>query len=111
MTKMRGLGNPMQLLQQIQRLQEEMVKTKEALAQETLTVTAGGGAITIVISGDQRVQSIAIDPALLSSGDVEMLQDLLVAAINQAIERSQTHAAERLNALTGQLGLGGLLGP
>jgi hypothetical protein len=109
MTKTRGLGNPMQLLQQIQRLQEEMVKTKEALAQETLT-TAGGGAITIVISGDQRVQSIAIDPALLSSGDVEMLQDLLVAAINQAIERSQAYAAERLNALAGQLGLSGLLG-
>jgi len=110
MTKTRGLGNPMQLLQQIQRLQEEMAKTKEALAQETLTVTAGGGAITIVISGDQRVQSIAIDPALLSSGDVEMLQDLLVAAINQAIERSQAYAAERLNALAGQLGLSGLLG-
>ncbi|WP_376789225.1 YbaB/EbfC family nucleoid-associated protein [Thermoflexus sp.] len=102
-------SNPMQLLQQIQRLQEEMVKTKEALAQETLTVTAGGGAITVVITGDQRVRSITIDPALLASGDIEMFQDLLVAAINQAIEQSQTYAAERLNALAGQMGLSGLL--
>lgn len=109
MAKARMPGNPMQLLQQIQRLQEEMVKTKEALAQETLTVTAGGGAITIVITGDQRVRSITIDPALLSAGDLEMLQDLLVAAINQAIERSQTYAAERLNALAGELGISGLL--
>ncbi|WP_322798735.1 YbaB/EbfC family nucleoid-associated protein [Thermoflexus sp.] len=109
MTKGRLPGNPMQLLQQIQRLQEEMVKAKEALAQETLTVTAGGGAITVVITGDQRVRSITIDPALLASGDIEMLQDLLVAAINQAIERSQAYAAERLNALAGQMGLSGLL--
>lgn len=109
MTKGRLPGNPMQLLQQIQRLQEEMVKAKEALAQETLTVTAGGGAITVVITGDQHVRSITIDPSLLSSGDIEMLQDLLVAAINQAIERSQTYAAERLNALAGQMGLSGLL--
>ncbi len=109
MSKARWSGNPMQLLQQLQRLQEEMVKTKEALAQETLTVTAGGGAITVVITGDQRVRSIAIDPALLSAGDIEMLQDLLVAAINQAIERSQAYAAERLNALAGQMGLSGLL--
>ncbi len=109
MSKARWPDNPMQLLQQLQRLQEEMVKTKEALAQETLTVTAGGGAITVVITGDQRVRSIAIDPTLLSAGDIEMLQDLLVAAINQAIERSQAHAAERLNALAGQMGLSGLL--
>lgn len=108
MTKGRLPNNPMQLLQQLQRLQEEMVRAKEALAQESLTVTAGGGAITVVISGDQRVRSITIAPELLSSGDVEMLQDLLVAAVNQAIERSQTYAAERLNALAGQLGLGGL---
>jgi len=109
MAKGRLPGNPMQLLQQLQQLQAEMVKTKEALAQETLTVTAGGGAITVVITGDQRVRSITIDPALLAAGDLEMLQDLLVAAINQAIERSQMYAAERLNALAGQMGLSGLL--
>ncbi len=109
MSKARWPGNPMQLLQQLQRLQEEMVKAKEALAQETLTVTAGGGAVTVLITGDQRVRSIVIDPALLSAGDIEMLQDLLVAAINQAIERSQAYAAERLNALASQMGLSGLV--
>lgn len=95
-------------LQQIQKLQEEITQTQEALAEETVTVTAGGGAITVVISGDQRIQSITIDPEVVDPDDVEMLQDLVMAAVNEAIERSQKLAADRLGALAGGLRIPGL---
>jgi DNA-binding YbaB/EbfC family protein len=97
--------------QQIQRLQEQMLQTQEALGDETVSVTAGGGAITVVMSGHQRVESIIIEPEVVDPDDVEMLQDLVTAAVNEAIEQSQSLAAERMGALTGGLGsLGGLLG-
>jgi len=96
------------MMQQIQKLQEEMVKTQEALAQETVTVTAGGGAVTIVITGNQRIQSIALKPEIVNPEDVEMLQDLIVAAVNEAVEASQTYAAKRLEPLTGGLSIPGL---
>ncbi|NDJ86102.1 MAG: YbaB/EbfC family nucleoid-associated protein [Chloroflexi bacterium] len=107
------------MMQQIQKMQQDMAAAQEALEQETIDVTAGGGAITITITGHQRVQSIAIDKDLIDLEDEEWLsdlQDLLVAAINQAIEQSQTMAAERMEGVTGNLGgalpggLGGLLG-
>jgi len=96
------------MLQQLQKLQEEMVKTQEALGDETISVTAGGGAIEVVITGHQRIQSISIDPEVVDPEDVEMLQDLIVAAINEAVEASQKMSADKLGALTG--GLGGLPG-
>lgn len=96
------------MMKQIQKLQEEMVKTQEALAQETVTVTAGGGAVIIVITGNQRIQSITLKPEIVNPEDIEMLQDLMVAAVNEAIEASQAHAAKRLEPLTGGLGIPGL---
>jgi DNA-binding YbaB/EbfC family protein len=93
------------MLQQIQKLQEDMVKTQESLGDETVTVTAGGGAIEVTITGQQRLTAVKIDPDVVDPEDVEMLQDLIVAAVNEAIERSQALAAERLGALTGGLGL------
>lgn len=108
--KQRGFGGGMGggMLGQIQKLQQEMAKAQEALAEETLEVTAGGGAITIVVTGNQRVKSIKLQPDVVDPNDVEMLQDLLVAAVNEAIERSQTHAAQKLQGLTGGLGIPGL---
>ncbi len=96
------------MMKQLQKLQEEMAKTQEALADETLTVTAGGGAITIVVTGNQRIRSITLKPEIVNPEDLEMLQDLIVAAVNEAMEASQAHAAERMQALTGGLGLPGL---
>jgi DNA-binding YbaB/EbfC family protein len=93
------------MLQKVQQLQEEMAKTQESLADETVSVTAGGGAIEVVITGQQRLRAVKIDPDVVDPEDVEMLQDLIVAAVNEAIERAQTMAAERLSALTGGLGL------
>ncbi len=97
------------MLQQLQKLQEEMVKTQEALGDETVTVTAGGGAITVVISGHQKIQSITIEPEVVDPDDVEMLQDLVTAAVNEAIDKSQQLAADRLGALTGGLNIPGLM--
>ena len=96
------------MMKQIQKLQEEMVKTQEALAQETVTVTAGGGAVTIVITGNQRIQSITLKPEIVNPEDLDMLQDLIVAAVNEAVGASQTYAAKRLEPLTGGLSLPGL---
>jgi DNA-binding YbaB/EbfC family protein len=96
------------MLGQIQKLQQDMAKAQEALADETLEVTAGGGVITIVVTGNQRIKSIKLQPDVVDPADVEMLQDLLVAAVNEAIERSQTHAAQKLQGLTGGLGIPGL---
>jgi len=97
------------MLKQIQKLQEDMLKAQEALAQETLQVSAGGGAVTIVITGQQRVESITLNPEVVDPADLDMLQDLLVAAVNQAIETSQAHAADKMKELTGGLG-GGIPG-
>jgi DNA-binding YbaB/EbfC family protein len=97
------------MLQQLQKLQEDMVKTQEALGDETVTVTAGGGAITVVISGHQKIQSITIEPEVVDPDDVEMLQDLVTAAVNEAIDKSQQLAADRLGSLTGGLSIPGLM--
>jgi hypothetical protein len=102
------------MMQQIQRLQEQMQQTQEALGDETVTVSVGGGAVTVVMNGQQRVESIRLSPEAVDPEDVDMLQDLVTAAVNEAIERSRALAAQRMSALTGGLGglgdLGGLLG-
>ncbi|MCA9962054.1 MAG: YbaB/EbfC family nucleoid-associated protein [Chloroflexota bacterium] len=100
--------NPGNMLSQMQKMQDDMAKAQDALANEAVTITAGGGAISITISGHQRVQTIEINPELIDPEEKEMLQDLLVAAVNQAIEQSQALAAERMEGITG--GLGGLGG-
>jgi DNA-binding YbaB/EbfC family protein len=99
----KGAGGGM--AQQLQKLQQEMLATQEALGDEVVEVTAGGGAIKVEITGHQRIQSITIDPEVVDPEDVVMLQDLIVAAVNEAIEKSQSLAAERLGGLTGGLGL------
>ena len=105
-------GRP-DMRQQIMRLQEQMLQTQDALGDKTVTTTAGGGVVEVTMTGHQRVQSIAIDPEVVDPEDVEMLQDLVIAAVNEAIEQSQALAADQMGALTGGLGLGdlgGLLG-
>jgi DNA-binding YbaB/EbfC family protein len=99
----------MDMMRQVQKLQEEMLKTQESLGEETITTTAGGGAVTVVMTGQQRVQSISIAPEVVDPDDVEMLEDLVTAAVNEALERSQELAAERLGALTGGLRIPGLM--
>lgn len=108
--KSKGGVDPNSLMSQVQEMQQQMASQQEALANETVSVTAGGGAITIVITGHQRVESIEIQPELVDPEEIEMLQDLLVAAVNAAIEQSQAMAAEKMEGLTGGLGINDLLG-
>jgi DNA-binding YbaB/EbfC family protein len=96
------------MMAQLQKVQEDMIEAQGALADERLTVTAGGGAVTVVITGNQQIESVAIDPDLLDPDEQEMLQDLLVAAFNQATEQSKEMAAARMDALTDGLGLPGV---
>lgn len=98
--------NPNDMLAQVQQMQQEMADAQKALENETVTVTAGGGAVTIVITGHQRLQSIAINPELLDPEEAELLQDMLVAGVNAAIEQSQALSAERMESITS--GMGGL---
>ncbi|HEY3289132.1 MAG TPA: YbaB/EbfC family nucleoid-associated protein [Anaerolineae bacterium] len=100
-----GQGN---MMQKIQQMQEEMKKTQQELETEMVNVTAAGGAITMVITGHQRLQSIKLDPSLVDPSDVTMLEDALVAAVNEAILASQEHAAKRLEAVTGGVSIPGL---
>lgn len=100
-------NNPNAMMAQVQQMQAEMAAAQANLENEFITVTAGGGAISIVISGHQRVQSIQIEPDLLQPSEVEMLQDMLTAAVNSAIEQSQAMSAQKMESITGGLG-GGL---
>jgi len=96
-------GGQMGMMQQIQKLQEQLTQAQEQLAQETVNYSAGGGAIQIVMTGDQRCQSVVIDPQLLKDTDIEMLQDLVLAALNGALDASRALASERLGPLAGGL--------
>ncbi len=113
MSKGRGMGNlnPAALQKQLQEMQKKMMETQDALAKETVTSTAGGGAVTVTMTGQQKLTEVKIDAEALKEGDapldVEMLQDLIVAAVNDAIDRSQKLAADRMGAVTGGLGIPG----
>jgi DNA-binding YbaB/EbfC family protein len=93
----------MNMMSQLQRLQEQIQETQSKLADETVTVTAGGGAVKIIITGDQRIKGIEIDPELLKDADVEMLQDLFLTAFNSALDKSRDLATERMGPLSGGL--------
>ncbi len=110
--KRRGIPGQSGMLKQLQTLQENLLKAQEEIAAMTVTASAGGGAVTAVVSGDRRVQSITIQPEVVDPDDVEMLQDLIVAAVNQGLEQIEQAAAEKMNEVTGGLGglMGGLLG-
>ena len=96
------------MIRQAQQLQARLVKAQEELEAETVEASAGGGAVKVVATGKQTVQSIVIDPAAVDPDDVELLQDTVLAAVNEALAKSQTLAAERLGALTGGLKIPGM---
>ena len=96
-------GTARGMMAQVQRLQEELARAQRELADEVVEVSAGGGAVRIRMSGTQECKAVLVTPALLQEGDVEMVQDLLTLAINQAIRESQMLAAHRLGPLTGAL--------
>lgn len=93
----------------LKQMQQRLAKIQEELAQETVEATAGGGAVSVVANGQQQIQAIKISPEAVDPDDVEMLQDLVLAATNEALEKSRELAAKRLGALTGGMGFPGLM--
>jgi DNA-binding YbaB/EbfC family protein len=105
MSKVFGLGN---LVKQAQELQERLGQMQEEVGAKTVEGTAGGGMVTVVVNGRLQVLSLRIDPEVLKSGDAEMLQDLVVAAVNQGIRNAQEMMAEEMKKVTGGLKIPGL---
>ena len=105
-----GMPNMQQMMQQVQQMQHDMEAAQEQLAHETVSASAGGGMVTVQITGDLRLTSVTIDPEAVDPEDVDMLGDMVMAAVNEALRAAQELAASRLGATTGGLDLGGLGG-
>ncbi|MBN1937760.1 MAG: YbaB/EbfC family nucleoid-associated protein [Anaerolineae bacterium] len=100
------MGN---LQQQMLQLQEQMARTQETLGEETVTATSGGGVVTVVANGNQQIESIKIKPEVVDPDDVEMLEDMVLAAVNEALAQAKALAEQKMGALTGGLDIPGLL--
>lgn len=94
------------MMSQIKKMQEQLAVAQEQLAVETVTASVGGGVIKITMTGDQHCKGVQIDPEILKDADPEMLQDLVLSAINAALDQSREMASEKMGPLAG--GLGGL---
>jgi hypothetical protein len=102
--------NMQQLLKQAQKMQQEMLAAQEALKDEVVEASAGGGMVTVRVAGDLTIKSIVIDPEAVDPDDVEMLQDTVLAAVNEALRSAQDLASARLGGIAGGLGSLGLPG-
>ena len=103
-----GGSNPNSMLKQVQQLQAQMQQVQEELGQETVSASVGGGAVTVVMNGHQEVHSLSINPDAVHPEDVEMLQDLIVAAIAEAQRSARELAETSMAAVTGGMRLPGL---
>ncbi|WP_027360289.1 YbaB/EbfC family nucleoid-associated protein [Desulforegula conservatrix] len=103
---MKGMGN---MMKQAQKLQSQMMKMQEELGSKTVEATAGGGMVRVTATGKQQILSIRIEPEVVNPEDVEMLQDLITAAVNDALIKSQQMASAEMGKLTGGLNIPGLM--
>ena len=102
---MKGMGN---MMKQAQKLQSQMLKLQEELAQKTVESSAGGGMVTVVANGRQQIVSIKIESEVVDPEDVDMLQDLILAAVNDALAKAQEMVSSEMGKLTGGLNIPGL---
>jgi nucleoid-associated protein EbfC len=98
-----GGGQQAGMMQQLQRLQQQMQEAQEKLALETVSATSGGGAVKVTVTGDQKCQSVEIAPELLREADTEMLQDLILTAVNLALDKSRELQEQTMGPLAGGL--------
>ena len=96
------------MIRQAQQLQQRMAKLQQELEQATVETAVGGGVVKAVVSGKMRLESLTIDPEVVTPDDVEMLQDLVLAAVNEGMEKAQEMASSRMNELTGGMNIPGL---
>ena len=97
------MGGQSGMMQQLQRMQQQLAEAQAELAEETITATAGGGAIKVTMTGDQKCTAVEINPDLLKDADAEMLQDLVLSVVNMALDQSRELANQRLGPLAGGL--------
>lgn len=100
-----GFGNMGKMMKQMQKLQAQMAQLQEELAQRTVEASAGGGAVTVKVNGENEVLEVKIDPDVVDPEDVEMLEDLVLAATNEALRLAREMVAEEMGKLTGGLNL------
>ena len=102
-----GMGgmNQMQMMKQAQKMQQDLLKMQEELEQAEYSATAGGGAVTATVSGKREVTALQIDPDAVDPEDVEMLQDMVIAAVNEALRKAEETANQNMSKLTGGLNL------
>ena len=105
-----GGMNQMQMMKQAQKMQQDLLKMQQEMEEKQYEATAGGGVITAVCGGNRELKSITIDPEAVDPEDVEMLQDMIVAAVNEAMRKAEADSAQNMSKLTGGLNLGGLFG-
>ncbi len=103
-----GGMNQMQMMKQAQKMQENLMKMQQELQEKEYEATAGGGVVTAVCSGSHELLRLTIDPEAVDPEDVEMLQDMVVAAVNEAMRKAEADQAANMSKLTGGLNLGGL---
>jgi nucleoid-associated protein EbfC len=103
-------ANMQQMLQQVQKMQRDMVSAQEDLKHETVEASAGGGMVTVLVTGDLEIKAVKIDPSAVDPEDVEMLSDMILAAINEGLRAAQELAAKKMSSITGGLDPGGLGG-
>jgi len=110
MPKQPRMPNMQQMLQQVQKMQQEMEAAQEQLKDEIVEASSGGGMVTVRVSGDLAVKSIVIDPDAVDPDDVEILSDMVLAAVNEALRMAQDLAAKKLGGASGGLDMGNLGG-
>ena len=110
MPKQPQMGNMQQMFQQVQKMQKEMEAAQEQLKNEVVEASAGGGMVTVSVTGDLQVKAVKIDPSAVDPEDVEILADMVLAAVNEALRMAQELAARKLGGATAGLDLGALGG-
>ena len=103
-----GMGNMNNLMRQAKKMQEQMLKMQELLEGKTVEASAGGGVVTVVANGKKEIVEITIDPGVVDPEDVEMLQDLIMAAANEALRQAEEMVQNEMSKITGGMGLPGL---
>ena len=103
-----GGMNQAAMIKQAQKMQQEMLRMQEEMENKTYTATAGGGMVTAAVNGKHEIVNLDIKPDAVDPDDVEMLQDMIIAAVNEAMRTADAEAANNMSRLTGGLNLGGL---
>ncbi len=102
------MGNMGKMMKQVQKMQADMAKLQEELGQRTIEASSGGGMVKVTANGKQEIMSIQINPEAVDPEDVEMLQDMIMAAVNEALRQSQEMVAREMSKITGGMNIPGL---